>query len=98
MRRKRHKREDKTLTQREHFKRRLRERYGISINRHEYRDVVEWIQQADYSDCLEKQSNRVTVWLVPIQGTNVPVVYDKHRHTAVSALPPEYVTDLKERV
>ena len=95
MKRRKHKREDKTITQREHFKRRLRERYGISINRHEYREIVEWIQEAPHKNRLEQQSNRVTVWLVPIQGVNVPVVYDKQRKTAVSALPTAY---LEERV
>jgi hypothetical protein len=85
------KKKPKTYCQREHFKRRLWERYGLSINRHEYRDIVVAIQSNQFA-FLERESNRVTIWLGIVQGVHVPIVYDSMRKTAVTALPSEYLT------
>lgn len=88
---------DKTYAQREHFKRRIAERCGITVNRHTYRDIIEAIQD-NRATFVEKQSNRISVWLLEVQGVQVKVVYDKQRKTLVTALTPEMDTNLRDEL
>lgn len=87
----------KTHTQRDHFKRRMMERYGLTVNRHEYRFMVEMIQNGE-AEFIEKQSNRVSAFWLNLtvddgvgnsEIVRVRVIYDKLRKTLVTALPPE---------
>lgn len=46
---------------------------------------------------LEKQSNRVTVYLIEQEGEKLPVCYDKMRKTICTVLPREYLEHAKNR-
>lgn len=75
----------KTYAQREHFKKRLFERFGLTINRYKYKEIVDKIQN-NQAKRIETQSRRLTLYLVEIQGIPVKVVYDHQRKTVVTAL------------
>lgn len=79
---------NKTKSQRLHAKRRALERYGISLNRKRYREIVADIQ-AGRGEFIERRSHRISVWKVKIAGELVRVVYDKIRKTIVTVLPRE---------
>lgn len=76
---------DKTYAQREHFKKRLFERFGLTINRYKYKEIVDKIQN-NQAKRIETQSRRLTLYLVEIQGIPVKVVYDHQRKTVVTTL------------
>lgn len=88
MRRKksRKKMSDKGDAQRDHCKRRFRERYGIDFNRHLRREFVKLIQ-THQCHFVEKQSNRVSVWDLIYEGDVFRVVYDKQRKNIVTVFP-----------
>ncbi len=89
----RRKQEPKAHSQRTHFKKRALERYGVDVNRHLYREMVEMIQNGK-AVFIERQTNRIAAfWLYlekpPYTGVKLRVIYDKERKTLVTALPPE---------
>ena len=47
------------------------------------------IQQNRNVEFVERQSNRVTVWDVQIDGIVARVVYDKNRQNIITILPPD---------
>ena len=81
---------DKAQSQRAHAKRRARERYGLHINRDLYRELVQRIQLGR-ARIIERQSNRIAVHLLEIDGVQYPVAYDNQRQTIVTFLPQEYM-------
>ena len=83
---KRKKTKTKTHKQREHAKKRALERYGLDLNRHAYREAVLAIQKGT-AKLLKRQSRRVTIWAVKVQGRMCKVVYDSQRKTIVTFLP-----------
>lgn len=78
----------KSELQREHAKKRAMERYGLTLNREQYGELVKKIQRGN-ARLMQKQSLRVSVWEIEIRGFKVLVVYDKKRHNIVTFLPPE---------
>lgn len=82
---------DKKETERKHFKRRVFERYDITINDGEYDFLVSKIKKNDktFVKFLTKQTNRVSIQLITYKNKEIVVVYDKLRKQLVSALPPE---------
>ncbi len=80
------KRTRKVVWEREHAKLRLHQRYGIVTNRFGLAELVKEIQ-AGRATFVQRQSNRVTVFDVPFRGQTVRCVYDKMRHSIVTALP-----------
>lgn len=77
--------------QKSHFRRRVYERYSLSINEGEYDLLVSKIRKNDKEvvTFLVKQSNRLTVHLLFYRNIEIVTVYDKLRKTLVTALPPE---------
>lgn len=69
-----------------HFKRRLRERYGIEINRGRYRDLCRIVEERK-AVFLRHQTSRVKIYRLSVDGRVVPVVWDAIRLRLVSALP-----------
>lgn len=65
------------------------ERYGERINRHDIREIVGMIRSGDIKQAtrIEKQSLRVSVWVVVFRSKEMKVVYDSKRATIVSFLP-----------
>ena len=76
----------KKLSERIHTKRRLQERYGLDLNRHELRKLVIQIQDAT-AEFLETQTNRISLWRVKHDEVSIDVVYDKKRGEIITALP-----------
>jgi hypothetical protein len=76
-------------TQKSHFRRRVYERYSISINEGEYDFLVSKVRKNDKEivTFLMKQSNRITVHLIRYKDTEIVAVYDKLRKALVTALP-----------
>lgn len=66
-----------------HLKERARERLGIELNRDARRALVADIQQGRAA-FLRRQSNRVTLWSLTINGVGCVGVYDKQRKTLVT--------------
>ena len=82
----------KKTCQRIHAKRRLEERFGLTINRHQMRELVQQIH-AGRAEHLETQSNRISIKVVSFQGKKFAVVYDGKRKTIVTFLPDEALLD-----
>lgn len=76
----------KKLAQRAHAKRRAKQRYGLTLNRHELRQVVLQIQEGRAKQ-IEKQGNGKFVFEVTYEGMVIPVVYDKTTKNVVTFLP-----------
>jgi predicted adenine nucleotide alpha hydrolase (AANH) superfamily ATPase len=95
---------DKTYAQRIHFKNRVLERYGLNVNRHLYKEMVDLMKRGK-GVFIEKQSSRTSVYFLYLEGkeaqeaaavgTKIKVVYDNKRKTLVTALPME---DAKEKI
>ena len=79
----------KATQQRSHFKRRVFERYSLTINDGEYDFLVSRIRKNDKTvvNFLTKQSNRVSVHLLMYKDHEIVVVYDKERKSLITALP-----------
>lgn len=76
----------KAKAQRRHAQRRARGRYGVHLNRADLDAMVRQIQ-AGKATFLRRQSGRVSLFAVDMQGLRVPVVYDRKRKTIVTVLP-----------
>jgi catabolite regulation protein CreA len=84
-----HKRKrDKKYDQRIHFKKRVKQRYDLEINRFVYQQLVDQIQDGQ-AEFIQKQSNRISVFWVMYDDIRIRVIYDKSRKTLVTALPPD---------
>ncbi len=66
---------------RKHFRKRLFQRYGITISKEDYRNISKLIKDGK-SLCLPRQRH-----LVHINGQEVVVVYDESRDSLITALP-----------
>jgi len=88
------KREPKAKTQRRHFKRRIKERFGLVVNGTDYRKIVAMIQDGS-ATFIEKQSNTRRLFRLVINKQAVYIVYDKLRKTAVTALTEEMFYELR---
>lgn len=78
---------DKKLAQRIHAKYRAQQRYGLSLNRHDLRRLVDQIQ-AGNAQVIKRSSLRVSVLELAIDGLVFRVVYDHKRKNIVTFLPP----------
>lgn len=78
----------KTHSQRIHAKKRAKERYGLILNRHDLRAIVDDIHGGRFV-LVERQSHRISVYDMVVKGTPVRLVYDHQRQTVVTFLPKE---------
>lgn len=81
---------DKKYAQRVHAKNRLKERYGIEINRHDYIALCSMIQN-NHGIFMVRQSRNRSIWVLRFQQKWLAVVYDKERKQIASFLPPEII-------
>jgi hypothetical protein len=79
---------DKARCEAAHFKARLQERYGITLNRHEYWKLC---KQAASAHVFRAESIRRTIRYLNIQGQRVPCVFDGKRGRLITALLEEQV-------
>lgn len=80
------KRLPKKLAQRSHAKRLAKQRYGLTLNGHDLRQVVIQIQEGRAKK-IEKQGDGKYVFEVIYEGMAIPVVYDKTTKNVVTFLP-----------
>ena len=79
-------------SQKSHFRRRVFERYGITINEGEYEYLVSQIKKRTAQvTFLYKQSNRVSIHKIIYKQLSLVVVYDKLRKSLITALPQDCV-------
>lgn len=69
-----------------HARRRMRQRFGIEMGQVRRRMIVQAIQ-AGKAEFLGRQSCRVTLWRVEVDGAKLSVVYDNKRKEIVTVLP-----------
>ena len=72
----RKKRKNNTNNQKNHFKRRLLERYLIEIEDQVYLKLVKELQR-NRGTFIYKISNRLTSWEIRINNENVPAICNK---------------------
>jgi hypothetical protein len=77
---------NKVRAQRVHAKRRAYERYGLTLNRLDLRGMVQQIQ-GGRAVFVERESLRLTRWIVVVHDLHVTVVFDAQRHAIVTCLP-----------
>jgi hypothetical protein len=77
---------DKASAQRHHTIKRASERLGLSLNKEQIEQLVKQIQ-TNKGTFLERQSNRVSAWLLSIQGSQFVAIYDSHRKTLATVYP-----------
>ena len=88
----------KKRCQRQHTQQRASMRYGLTVGKKDYDDLCSRIKSGDGCVFLEKQSNRVSMWAVSMDGEWVPVIYDKIRHSVVTFLPPEALEPFRDKI
>lgn len=74
--------------QRDHFYKRMSERFNIHITKNELSNLKAQIT-SDKSIFIEKTSNRVSLHGVKFDNTLLIVVYDKNRNNLVTVLPKD---------
>lgn len=89
MTRRRHKkkRKNKAECQKRHFKRRMQERFGLSITDAVYYQMRGQVKNGG-AKFLRKTNNRLSVFELTFQGHTMRVVYDSVNKTLVTALLP----------
>lgn len=75
----------KDKQQRQHAKFRALQHFGVDLSNKEYDDLVSQITNGT-AKFIEKQSDRVSVFLVVMRGTAVKAIFDKKRNTIVTFL------------
>lgn len=78
----------KAIAQKHHAQKRARERYGIELNHNRYSQIIYDIQN-DNAKFIRRQSHRVSIFSIEIEGKECVVVYDRLRKTLASFLPLE---------
>lgn len=78
---------NKAKAQKRHSTIRALQRFGISLD---HKKAIEAIQ-GNTATFIERQSNRLTVWLIEQDSKRFPVVYDSTRKTIVTVLPNEWL-------
>lgn len=78
-------RKNRTIRQREHTKRRARERLALSLDNASLIDAIRSIQSGMAKHLL-RQTNRVSLFLVDTSGVRWIAVYDKHTKTIATCL------------
>lgn len=76
----------KKADQVKHAKRRFKARLGLRLTPKLYAAMIQNIQDGD-AELVEKQSNRVSIFKVELDGNKLSVVYDKNTKAIVTVLP-----------
>lgn len=98
-RKKKSKRVNRTKEQSQniHARKRFAQRFGIFLTKKLKAEIVQMIHNG-FATFVEKQTNRVSLFDVQIEGKTIRVVYDKQRKNIVSALWPEGIDGDRKRI
>ena len=77
----------KRRNQIKHARRRFKDRFDISLNGNQYKQLINRIKKGK-ADFVKRQSNRVSLWDIDFEGHLIRVVYDKKTSAIVTALYP----------
>ncbi len=81
----------KKHAQRQHAKRRAEERFGLHLNRDDYRDMVRLVRSGG-GKFVGRESLRLSHWEITWprgpEGVLMHAVYDSKRGTIVTVMPP----------
>lgn len=84
-------REPKTgAMQRQHAWKRLLQRFGIAVPLDDLDQIVTDIQ-AGKCRLLQRQSRRVSIFAVTVEGHAIAAAYDRERHAIITFLPLQWV-------
>jgi hypothetical protein len=72
-----------------HAKKRARQRFGLNLSEHQLEELARDVQAQKFK-FLERQSQRITVWLATIEEMEVVVVYDNKRQSVTTLIPYEW--------
>lgn len=75
----------KKQAQKRHGQRRLKARFNLEVDP----EILVQMIQNNEGEFIERQSTRITVWHLLVDGRKIRVVYDKERKVIVTALYPE---------
>lgn len=89
------KRFTKYESQRIHAKRRFKERFGEPLKRKNLDEATRRIQKQE-AFFMERQSHRITIWKLDVQGVEVLAVYDSNRKTICTFMDPNLTANPKE--
>lgn len=73
---------------RRHFKKRVKLRYNLDLNRRQIFEIVAKIRDRD-ALCLRKYDSGRVLWKVNYEGSWIYVVYDPTLGIPITALPPK---------
>lgn len=76
----------KAKAQQKHAKRRAYQRYGLWLHDDDIKNMVEQIQSGR-ATFVDRQSHRVTHWIVEVEKKKIRVCYDKTRKQIITCLP-----------
>lgn len=75
----------KTACLRKHAKKRALTRFNMLLLRKDFNTIIKTIH-TNKALLLERQSNRVSRWVLEYQGVLMQVVYDRQRRTVVTLM------------
>ena len=78
----------KRRNQIKHARRRFKDRFDISLNDNQYKQLINRIKKGK-ATFVRRQSNRVSLWDIDFEGHLIRVVYDKKTSVIVTALYPD---------
>jgi hypothetical protein len=71
-----------------HFKKRAKERYGLTVNRWMHQEMIRLIE-ANSAEVVVKQSTERTLYKITYFNQELFVIYDHKDQKLITALPPE---------
>ena len=78
----------KEWSQNRHARKRFQQRFGVILTKDLKTRILNLIHKG-YASFVEKQSNRISLFDIEVEGQKIRVVYDKIRKNIVSALYPD---------
>ena len=76
---------------RKHFKKRLRERFGISLNRYEYKALLEVLKEE--GQFYKKDTNRKYWYLLTYKGYDMYLLYDISRNECITVYTEQMIIE-----
>ncbi len=68
-----------------HLRKRMQQRLGLRLHKHRHQEMISQIQNG-VAKFIKRQSNRITLWILEVEGNQVKVVYDSKRKQIVTVL------------
>lgn len=75
----------KTKQVKKHLRKRLSQRFEKRLTKELHKNIVFQIQKG-IAEFIERQSNRITIWVVDVEGEKIKAVYDSNRKQVVTVL------------